>query len=379
MLASADHSRPETPPAPGHVGKIPVRNIWLLMLYASDLFRQLDNHQRAKVEENPDDIPDLIGEILAHAVEYRLRRNLSFGYRSRVADLSRVRGRINLLRTERRRLLERGKVACRFEELTIDTHRNRYVRAALERVAKEVDNKTGLGNRCRALATTLARIGVAGDRPSRRDVSIGSFGRLDADDRRMVTAAHLAFDLALPTESVGLMHLSSPEREDVWFRQLYEKAVAGFYDVVLADSGWHVDSGRRISWPIENNTPGINDILPSMRTDIILENAGLGRRIVIDTKFNSILTKGWYRDETLRSQYLYQIYAYVMSQQGKDGQFSRDAEGLLLHPAVGKRIDEWVVIQGHRFRFATVDLGAGAPVIRQQLLELVRQGETDVD
>ena len=60
--------------------------------------------------------------------------------------------------------------------------------------------------------------------------------------------------LCQPSQS-GLMHLSSPEREDVWFRQLYEKAVAGFYDVVLADSGWHVDSGRRISWPIEPQNP----------------------------------------------------------------------------------------------------------------------------
>ena len=371
MLASADHSRPETPPAPGHVGKIPVRNIWLLMLYASDLFRQLDNHQRAKAEENPDDIPDLIGEILAHAVEYRLRRNLSFGYRSRVANLSRVRGRINPLRTERRRLLERGKVACRFEELTIDTHRNRYVRAALERIAKEVDNKTGLGNRCRALATTLARIGVAGDRPSRRDVSIGSFGRLDAHDRQMVTAAHLAFDLALPTESIGAMRLSSPEREVTWFRRLYEKAIAGFYDVVLAGSGWRVHASRGISWPVERKTPGIDQILPQMRTDIILENADAGRRIIIDTKFNSILTRGWYRDESLRSQYLYQIYSYVMSQKSNDDPLSKGAEGLLLHPAVDNGIDESVVIQGHKFRFATVDLGADAPMIRRQLLDLV--------
>ena len=370
MLASADQSRPDTSPATGRVGKIPVRNIWLLMLYASDLFRQLDPANRVAVEENPDDIPDLIAEILAHAVEYRLKRNLSFDYQTRNAVLSRVRGRIDLLRTERRQLLQRGKVACRFGELTIDTPRNRYVRAALERLPKRVRYPV-LGRRCRALAATLARIGVGGDRPSRRDVSIGSFGRLDAEDRRMVTAAHLAFDLALPTESIGAVHLSSPEREVTWFRRLYEKAIAGFYDVVLAGSGWRVHAGRKISWPIERATPGIDQILPQMVTDIVLENHNAGRRIVIDTKFNSILTSGRYRDETLRSQYLYQIYAYVMSQQDNDGPLSRNAEGLLLHPAVDKRIDESVVIQGHRFRFATVDLGAGAPMIRQQLLDLV--------
>ena len=370
MLASPAQSRPETPPVPGHVGKIPVRNIWLLMLYASDLFRQLDKHQRAKAEENPDDIPDLIGEILAHAVEYRLRRNLSFGYRSRVADLSRVRGRINPLRTERRRLLERGKVACRFDELTIDTPRNRYVRAALNRVATAVRSPKLVG-RCRTLAATLARLGVIGVRPSRRQVSLGTFGRLDADDRRMVTAAHLAFDLALPTEVVGALHLSSPDREEKWFRNLYEKAVAGFYKVVLAGSAWRVHEGRKLTWLIERKTAGIDQILPQMVTDIVLENGDTGQRIIIDTKFNSILIRGWYRDESLRSQYLYQIYSYVMSQKSNDDPLSKDAEGLLLHPAVDNGIDESVVIQGHKFRFATVDLGADAPMIRRQLLDLV--------
>ena len=50
--------------------------------------------------------------------------------------LNRVRGRIDLLNTEKHQLLERGKVACQFDELTINTARNRFVRAALEAINK---------------------------------------------------------------------------------------------------------------------------------------------------------------------------------------------------------------------------------------------------
>ena len=60
--------------------RIPLRNIWLLLLYASELFRQLDDAERAGVEDRPDDIPDLVAEILAHEVERRLARNLSYGW-----------------------------------------------------------------------------------------------------------------------------------------------------------------------------------------------------------------------------------------------------------------------------------------------------------
>ena len=40
-----------------------------------------------------------------------------------------------------------------------------------------------------------------------------------------------------------------------------------------------------------------------MRTDIVLDDKFDQRRIVIDTKFNSIVTNGWYREESLRSEY----------------------------------------------------------------------------
>ena len=35
------------------VGRIPVRNVWLLMLYASRLYREIPGSRRYAVEENP--------------------------------------------------------------------------------------------------------------------------------------------------------------------------------------------------------------------------------------------------------------------------------------------------------------------------------------
>ena len=55
--------------------KIPVRNLWLLLLYASDLYRQLDAASKTAIENNPEDIADLVAEILCHQVEKRLSYN----------------------------------------------------------------------------------------------------------------------------------------------------------------------------------------------------------------------------------------------------------------------------------------------------------------
>lgn len=351
----------------GYVGRIPVRNLWLLMLYASDLFRA---HGAGKVglEDSPDDLPDLVAEILVDAVKTRQRRHLGFGYRSRNAVLNRVRGRIDVLTTERHQLLARGLVACRFDELTIDTPRNRFVRAALETISRVV--RPDVAHRCRSLASGMKAMGVSGNAPTRAEMSTDRFGRNDADDQFMVAAAKLAFDLALPTEAAGTNVLSLPDREATWVRRLFERAVGGFYGVALSPKGWRVQCGRPLGWQIDQKTSGIDKILPTMRTDVVLDNASSGQRIVVDTKFTSIVTKGWYRDETLRSNYIYQIYAYLRSQAGRGDSLADCASGLLLHPSVGEVVDETVVIQGHSIRFATVDLTASPAEIRSQLLRL---------
>jgi 5-methylcytosine-specific restriction enzyme subunit McrC len=368
MPFAVEASQPAPVGAEGYIGRIPVRNLWLLMLYASDLF-QTRGIGKVGLEDSPDDLPDLVAEILAHAVEQRQRRHLSQGYRAREAVLNRVRGRIDVLKTERHQLLARGLVACRFDELTIDTPRNRFVRAALESICRIV-RRQDVAHRCRSLAAGLKAQGVSGNAPSRAEMSVDRFGRNDADDRFMVTAAKLALDLTLPTESRGSSVLSLPDREATWVRRLFERAIGGFYDVVLSPHGWRVRCGGTLGWQIEQKTLGIDRILPTMRTDVVLDHPSSGRRIVIDTKFTSIVTTGWYREETLRSGYVYQIYAYLRSQAGRGDELADSATGILLHPSVGEAVDETVMIQGQYIRFVAVDLAAPSGEIRSQLLRL---------
>ena len=151
---------PGLPPGERRIGRIPVRNLWLLMLYASDLTR-VGTAFNALVENDLDDLPDLIARLLADSVERRLHRTLTRGYHRREMVLTRVRGRIDILTTEARLLLSRGEVFCRFEELTLDTPRNRLVRAALALMARLVRD-VDVVHRCRSLASTLAQAGVGG-------------------------------------------------------------------------------------------------------------------------------------------------------------------------------------------------------------------------
>src|SRR6266581_3246839 len=147
------------------------------MLYASDFVRFAERFD-ASVEEDIGDLPDLVGRLLVREVERRMRRNLSRGYRHCEAVLTRVRGRIDVLATSTKRLLDHGEVACRFDELTLDTPRNRFVRAALMRIGRLVMSRD-LANRCRALASDLGRAGVSGLPSVRSHLAKDQIGRND--------------------------------------------------------------------------------------------------------------------------------------------------------------------------------------------------------
>ena len=353
---------------------IPVRNIWWLMLYASDLGTSADSAKLA-TEDLPEEIPDLVAEILARAVEQRQRRQLSTTFLPREAVLSRGRGRIDHLTTSRRQLLAKGQVACRFEELSIDSPRNRYVRAALDSVARLV-RKPELAHSCRGLAHSLRNKGVVGEAPSRQQISNERFGRHDQADQPMLAAARLAMDLALPTEEAGPNALIDPQRCVHWLRRLYEKAIGGFYRLQLDEAQWLVSTGKTLSWPIAEATSGLAQVFPSMRTDIVIDRRHQPQRLVIDTKFTGVLGRGWYRDQSLKTSYVYQLYAYLNSQDGRGDPWADQASGLLLHPAINGDFDESVLIQGHRMRFTTVDLAASHMEIKTRLLGLVVGAES---
>ncbi len=337
--------------------KIPIRNVWLLQLFASSLYAS-GGQSLVEAEENPDNLPELVAHILAGEVTQRLHTGLTVGFQESRRNLTRVRGRINVLPTERGALLRRGLVSCTFDEIVTDIPSNRLVRAALERAATLVPHEP----KFRSLALQLHAAGVRGAPPRLSHVPTMLRQRLLARDRLMLTAAELLMTLSIPTTDDGSKMLPLPSLDDRFMRKLFEHAAVGLYRHKLEPHGWHVSHSKRQKWPTESTSEGILQILPGMELDIVLEapltTGQPPRRLVIDTKYTSITKPGHYRESTLSSDYVYQIYAYVKSQDQTEN--PHKAEGLMLHPSIGERVDEEAVIQGHRIRFATVDLTAPA-------------------
>lgn len=348
--------------------RIPVRNLWLLLLYASE-FYAADHKRMAGIEEAPDELPQLLAEILADAVEQRLNSPLTPAFQLDQADLRRVRGRIDVRRTATKSLLAKGQVACRFDSLSIDTPRNRLARHALLGISKLVPEHQ-LRTRCRRLAASLERLGVGS---TAANPGVDSFNRNDKDDRRFVYAARLAIALALPRPQdgpgQGLLH--APELTEGRLRSLFEAAAGGLYKAALPAPSWNVRTGTHLSWPTASLSAGMPALLPGMKIDIMIHNQNAGHRTIIDTKFTSILGSSHYGTDRFKSSHLYQLYTYLRSQERPEDAASLTTSGVLLYPSTGENIHESMTLHGHTLALATVDLMSSPTQIRHAFLSPV--------
>ena len=71
-----------------------------------------------------------------------------------------------------------------------------------------------------------------------------------------------------------------------------------------------------------------------------------------------------------RSENLYQIYAYLRTQENGTEEY-RNARGMLLYPTVDRPLDEEADIQGHNIRVSTIDLSDSWEAIEARLLSFL--------
>ena len=102
----------------------------------------------------------------------------------------------------------------------------------------------------------------------------------------------------------------------------------------------------------------------------LAQDSKIRSRTIIDTKFTHILCTSQFGGATLCSDYIYQLYAYLRSQETHADPLSLTASGMLLNPPVSGEVDEAATIQGRRIRFATADLDTDSLRIKSRLFEL---------
>lgn len=360
----------------GHQGEptvdpkvVPVRNAWHLLLYAWDLA-----HWKGRWDAASEAAPDLLGllaRVLVDCTTQLLQRQLARSHQVAVREIPGVRGRIDFATSLKRMSFDAGRAVCSFPELTIDTLRNRLILATLSRLM--TDDRLNVGSlpkQVEALRRDLRAVvermeGVSLQRIQPSDFGRVHLGRNDEAYRLPLTICALINKCEMPTEKGGHGLMMALARDEITFSDLFERFVRNFLRMHLQDASV---TKERLSWHDEAKSL----FVPVMETDITVEWPGPGgHRMVMDAKYYAkTLSSRFERADKFHSAHLYQLYAYLRTQEHRGDSF-RHASGVLLYPTTSISVDERMRVQGHDIRIVTIDLTQPWQALEASLLEIV--------
>ena len=350
---------------------IPIRNLWHMLLYAWNEapLNSMHGWMMEEAEQAPT-LDALLASILIKLMQQRLRIGLGHDYVGEERKFPGVRGRINFAESLKQRTLDSGQLICEFQGFSVNASKNQIIRSTLARLLKvgqfgpEAASVKELQQKLRHLIRDLDGIDFIELTPDliRRQLLI----RNDHDYRLMLSICDLILQRQMPSGSEGTsLTVPAFDGETLVLHNIYERFVANFYRIHL--TGWNVSAQKRLEWHAKE----ASDRLPMMVPDLVLQEESSDQIIILDTKFtaHSLIENQWGKP-IFDSSHLYQLYAYLKSQE-KISEAHRDAMGMLLYPAVQSRLSEKIELQDHVIRIESIDLTAPWQEIERQLLELV--------
>lgn len=345
---------------------IPVRNLWHMLLYVWDVVH-LKSHWKSEVENAPT-LDALLATILASLIQQRLRIGLGRDYRSHASEIAGVRGRVDFNESLKRMSFQHGRAYCHFELFSANVPKNQIVRSTMARLVQigEFGSSVPAGNALQAHLRRLVRDMESVDLVELKSASIRrqQLQRHDVDYRLMLAICYLLNQRQMPTEDAGITGLPGLDRDAFTLYDIYEQFVAKFYAHHLKN--WSVSPQQKLVWPTEDAT----SYLPAMYPDLTLQHKASGHLIVLDTKFTAkILVTGRWGNQTFNRNHLFQIYAYLKSQEHQS-ENHKTSTGILLYPTVEHELSDAIMIQGHSLRWETVDLSKPWERIEEELLAI---------
>jgi 5-methylcytosine-specific restriction enzyme subunit McrC len=351
---------------------IPIRNLWHMLLYAWDEAPLNAMHGWMMEEaENAPTLDTLLASILIRLMQQRLRIGLGHNYVEEERRFPGVRGRINFAESLKQRTLDGGQLICDFQGFSVNAAKNQIIRSTLARLLKvgqfgpETASVKEVQQKLRRLIRDLDGIDFIELTPDliRRQLLV----RHDHDYRLMLSICDLILQRQMPSGSEGTSFaVPAFERDALVLHRIYERFVANFYRIHL--TGWNVTAQKRLEWHAKE----ASERLPMMVPDLILQEESSNQIIILDTKFtaHSLIENQWGKP-IYDSSHLYQLYAYLKSQE-QLSEAHHGALGMLLYPATQSKLSEKIELQDHVIRIESVDLAAPWQEIEIQLIGLIK-------
>lgn len=342
--------------------QIPIQNIYYLLCYA---WGHLQEKQYAQVRsENCDKIWDLLAKMMIRSSQQLVKRGLHRDYVLRRERRVRLKGKILVSHDVRRPVLSSLARTCEFDELDSDVLPNQIIAATFAILSKhpELNDK----NRREVRESLAVFAHCTSRRLKRSDFRRVRINRNMRHYRFILSVCELIYTQSMGNTESGEVRFRDFDRDEASMGLLFEAFVRNFFD--KEQSAFRV-SAPQVKWDLDEtqSSAGGLKLLPTMNTDICLQSES--SKLIIDCKFYKNMFSRYYDSKKMVSANLYQLFCYLKNQSSRKGWES--VRGMLLYPTLDESIDEYVHVQGHEIRVATINLAQDWSAISDDLLQLI--------
>jgi 5-methylcytosine-specific restriction enzyme subunit McrC len=335
---------------------IPIQNLYYLLLYAWD---KLDEGTTVNVTgADYTSLANLFARVLSGGASHAIKRGLDRDYLSQTETLRGVRGKIELSSTAIQNLISQGVTVCSFDELSFNVLRNQVIKSTVRLLVNEQSVDERLKDALRKVyrvMSDVSLIALTGD----------VFHRVFRRQRTryydfLLSVCRIVWENLMVDPTTGRSVFKEFVRDETKMGKVFEQFVFNFFR--LEQTSLHVDR-RQIDWKLRAERTGDEQLLPQMKTDVVLSDAQ--SVLLIETKYTVHPHQEFFGTPKIRSDHLYQVLTYVT--QLPTG---KPVNGILLYASTGERFRHSYQLGEHFLTVLTLDLAKPWKEIRTDLLSL---------
>lgn len=337
---------------------IKVQNVYYMLSYA---FHNLKEEEARNFSaEKFEYIDDLFTVILAKGISKQIKRGLGKEYLYHSEMLASPKGKICVSGTLKIRAMQRKEVFCELDEFVDNTYMNQILKSTSMYLLHSKDVKKENKQQLKKVLLFFNNVDVINCKTIVWKKL--QYNRNNISYKMLMNICYLIINGMLISEKTGQMKLNR-YIDDKQMHVLYEKFILEYYKKHF--SQLHVTQSH-IPWDVDD---GMIELLPRMRSDIMIEYQG--KILIIDAKYydSSMQTNSRYGNQTIHSHNLYQIFTYVKN---RDTNHDGSVSGMLLYANTdGENPDVDYQMNGNKISVKTLDLNCDFEMVKKQLNEIV--------
>lgn len=256
-----------------------------MIMYNQNIYNKLTESKNQS--ENYIQLLDFQADILCGCIRDMLNNGLLNKFNSHLIETDRPRGSIDIQQQAKKGLLGKANLACKVNQVDINTHCNMIIKAAINRLLildrlyknHEIQNKN-----IRRLRYFKDLLYDVSDITSIRGIRLLSTLEMPQKYRQVYSVQLVILKNFLVSSQIGRENLLDIKDKSK-IHEIYQNFVASFYKKELQNKGLEVTSQEGIEW----KSMWDNQISTNLRPDCIIKDKINKRILIIDTK--------WYNNE----------------------------------------------------------------------------------